>query len=514
MIRIVRHWVPAVIALSVILLTLSIAACGGGEEDRDDVPTATADGETSAATSPTTDSYGRTPASAPPTATPDGEPPSTSAVTLDDYLRNVCGETVTEVGSWEEGDSLRELSEGLGFVSEQMSALEPPAEVSEWHNAQISFAEAFKEAIDDFLEDPGDRTEDEFLVSMFLTIGPHFESVEQTIAGMDAEIRTRMAEAGCIEFDEEPVGVIPSEDTGPAQPESEEITAGSSVAGSLDEPEETDRFHLQVDAGEYYLIEVAWQGMRPRELEPVFSLPDYNWTFNSEISPISERWTPGVSGIVSISVSAWDATGAYTLSISADSSPGIPANVRVSWEGSGARLTWDPVPGAEYYNVYHDSFSLARCSIDQDGNPSRCENLASNVTETSYLHTSPSSDDNNYWVAACSSDGCSEVDTENPATLTVDQPGGPISGGPCRKVLDMDPGDSCTVTGQTGPSIFEVRDGEACYGDICGEDSIALEEFLAYANFDRQLVFINRLPGVPKRRDSTPSPAPTRETNQ
>ena len=511
MMRIVRPWVPAVIALSVILLTLSIAACGGGEEERDDVPAATADGETSAATSPTVEADGGSPASAPPTATPAADPPSTSSVTLDDYLRNVCGETVTEVGSWDEGDSLRELSEGLGFVSEQMSALEPPAEVSEWHNAQISFAEAFKEAIDDFLDDPGDRTEDEFLVSMFLTIGPHFEAVEQAIAGMNAEIRTRMAEAGCI--DEEPVCAIPLEDTGPASPESEEISAGSSVAGSLDEPEETDRFHLEADAGEYYLIEVAWQDM-PRVRLSLFQPPGYNWTFDSEISPISERWTPDVSGTVSISVSAWDATGAYTLSISADASPGIPANLRVSWEGSGAMLTWDPVPGAEYYNIYHDSFSLARCSIDQDGNPSRCENLASNVTETSYIHSAPSTDDNNYWVAACSSEGCSEVDTENPATLTIGQPGGPTSGGPCRKVLDMNPGDSCTVAGQTGPSIFEVRDGEACYGDICGEESIALEEFLAYANFDGSW-FINRLPeGAPGGGTATPSPAPTRETNQ
>ena len=505
--RILSHWRTAVIALSVILLTLSIAACGGGEEERDDLPTATTDGETSAATSPTVEADGGTPASAPLTATPvaadggtpalapssatpDAEPPSTSAVTLDDYVRNVCGEAVTEVGSWEEGNSLAELSEGLGFVSEQMGALDPPAELSEWHDAQISFAEAFKGAIDDFLEDPGDRTEDEFLVSMFLTIGPHFEAVEQAIAGMNAEIRTRMAEAGCI--DEEPVGVIPSEDTGPAQPESEEISAGSSVAGSLDEPEETDRFHLQVDAEEDYLIELTWQDM-PRVSLLLFQRPGYNWSFSSEISPISNRWTPGVSGTVSISVSAGGATGAYSLLISADPSPGIPANARVSWEGSGAMLTWDPVPGAEYYNVYHDSFSLPRCSIDQDGNPSRCENLASNVTETSYIHTSPSTDDNYYWVAACSSEGCSEVDTENPAVLTVDQPGGPTSGGSCRRGLDMDPGDSCTVDGQTGPIIFEVGDGEACYGDICGEESIVLEQFLAYANFDGSW-FINRLP--------------------
>ena len=178
--KIGRHWVPAVIALSVVLLTLSFAACGGSEEAREDVPTATAAG-----------------ASAPPTATPVAEPPSPSSVNPDEYIRNVCGEVV----SWEDGDSLRGLSEGLGFISEQMSALEPPTEVAEWHDAQIAFAGVFKETIDDFLEDPAGRTEDEFIVSMFFTVAPAFAPVEQAIGNMDPDVRARMAEAGCIDDD-------------------------------------------------------------------------------------------------------------------------------------------------------------------------------------------------------------------------------------------------------------------------------------------------------------------------
>ncbi len=159
---------------------------------------------------PTAEPPTPTPTSAAPTPTraqPDQQdgagtstqPPGASSGNLDWYIGNVCGEISTEVGSWEAGDSLKELSEGLGFVGERMSALKPPAEVSEWHDAQISFAVAFKDAIDDFLENPGDRTEDEFLVSVFTTLLPHFEPVQQAIAGMDAEIRTRMAEAGCID---------------------------------------------------------------------------------------------------------------------------------------------------------------------------------------------------------------------------------------------------------------------------------------------------------------------------
>ena len=63
-------------------------------------------------------------------------------MTLDEYIGTVCGDQ-SEVGSWEEGDSLRELSEGLEFVIEEMGALEPPAEVAEWHDAQIAFEGAF-----------------------------------------------------------------------------------------------------------------------------------------------------------------------------------------------------------------------------------------------------------------------------------------------------------------------------------------------------------------------------------
>ena len=131
---------------------------------------------------------------------------SVSQVSLDEYIGAVCGPT--EVAAWEEGKSLRELSEGLEFVIEGIGALEPPAGVAEWHDAQIAFAEAFKEAIDEYLDDPGDRTEDQFLLRAAFSLLSHFEPVEQAIAGMNPDVRARMIEAGCIASEEEdlPVG--------------------------------------------------------------------------------------------------------------------------------------------------------------------------------------------------------------------------------------------------------------------------------------------------------------------
>ena len=93
-----------------------------------------------------------------------------------------------------------------------------------------------------------------------------------------------------------------------------------------------------------------------------------------------------------------------------------PANVRYSLEGSTIQVSWDPVAGADYYNLYHDDHFDSNCSLF-DGRPSFCDELAMNVVGTSYVHTEPDSRDNYYWVVTCREDwGCSYIDSENPAT--------------------------------------------------------------------------------------------------
>ena len=412
-----RLRIPSILALTVVVLTFAFATCGGADEAREDAPVSTAAGETSAATSPTTDAAGGTPASASPAATQVAEPPSTSSVTLDEYIRNVCGESVTEVGSWEEGDSLRELSEGLAFVIEGMGALEPPAEVAEWHDAQISFAGVFKETIDDFLEDPGDRSEDEFLSSMFFTMARHFEPMEQAIADMDGEVRTRMAEAGCI--DDEPVAAPPVLDSTSTLAEREELFDGVSVAGALAEPDERGRFQFDAEAGETYFLEVTWQDLPSINLS-IFKYPASNWTYNSVISPVFGKWEPLESGMHDMTISSEGAGGTYELSVWKSAAPDSPANVRSAWEGEAIMLGWDPVEGAEYYNIYYSERAGFRCSIRADGRPRFCDELATDVVETNYIHTSPEPRDsrlgNYYWVVACNSEGCSEPDSDNPVS--------------------------------------------------------------------------------------------------
>ena len=414
MIKIARHWTPAILALSVILLTFAIVACGGNEDAREDVSTATAAGEPPSATTPTADTADGTPGAASSAATPLAELPKTSGVSLDEYIMKVCGETVTEVNSWEGGDSLRDLSAGLGFINEQMSALEPPTEVAEWHHAQIAFAGIFKKTVDDFLEDPGDQTEDDFVISLFFTVGPHFEPVERAIAGMDPDLRTRMVEAGCI--DEETTDSIS------AQPEiqREEIPVGGSASGTLSESEGIAYLQFQAEVGQKYLIEVSWEGLTRIRLlikdppDPRVSFIDQS---NSSDSPFVRPWTAPESGTFHVEVLALEGAGSFNISVSIDDRPDAPMGVSAAWEGSEVKVSWDPVDRADYYNVYHDDGGInVYCKVDSGGNASFCRERATDVTSTSYVDSDPSRRENHYWVAACNSSGCSEIDSDNPAT--------------------------------------------------------------------------------------------------
>ena len=491
--------------LTVVSMAIALSAVSAcGEQAAPDIvsPTATTGGA-AAKSLPTVAVSRDSSTPVPPTVTSVVGSNRDSQGLLDDYIAAVCGQL--EVGVWNEDGSLEDLSYGIEYYLEQMGALNPPPEVAEWHEAQLVFAESLKKAIDGYLEDPKGLSENDFLISVFLTVGEDFETVEQAIIGMNPDVRARMTASGCIE--EESVSVTPPQFVQPPSPAVRDIHVGDSVSGSLDEPEEVDRFQFEAEAGVYYLIEVNWQSV-PRLRLRLFQPPGYNWSWDSEISPISEKWTPDVSGTIQMSISAWNATGAYALSISQDPSPQTPTGLVVSWEGSGIQLSWGLVAGAEYYNVYFDDFWSDRCSIDQHGNPDRCETLVENVEGTSYLHEFGGSEETFYWVAACNSEGCSQVESKNPAVLATDQPGGPKSGGPCRRGIDLDPGDSCTVnaTGaQADAVLFAVSDDEACYGDLCAVDSIVQSEFIAYPNFDGSW-FINRLPDA---HPGGPNPAAT-----
>ena len=99
-----------------------------------------------------------------------------------------------------------------------------------------------------------------------------------------------------------------------------------------------------------------------------------------------------------------------------DSRPAAPANAQYEHVGTTAVVTWDQSAGATHYKVYYDDFFGTSCRLSS-GSPSFCELLAGNVTGTTYTHASPDDDTNYYWITACNSAGCSDIDSSNPARL-------------------------------------------------------------------------------------------------
>ena len=120
------------------------------------------------------------------------------------------------------------------------------------------------------------------------------------------------------------------------------------------------------------------------------------------------------------------ATGTPT---SADTTPGSPANAQYERVGTTTVVTWDPSAGATHYKVYYDDFFGTSCRLSS-GSPSFCELLAGNVTSTTYTHASPDDDTNYYWITACNSAGCSDIDSGNPAQFTATQSAATAPGAP------------------------------------------------------------------------------------
>ena len=144
-------------------------------------------------------------------------------------------------------------------------------------------------------------------------------------------------------------------------------------------------------------------------------------------------------------------------------------NPQYAWDGSTIRVSWDAVDGADYYKVYHDDRSDSFCSLERDGSPSRCEELATNVVGTTYVHTTPNPGENYYWVVSCSSGGCSELDDRNLAMPIETRPNGPTD---ARYALD---GSTIRVSWDAvdGADYYKVyhRDDPGCRldGFFCEE---------------------------------------------
>ena len=99
-----------------------------------------------------------------------------------------------------------------------------------------------------------------------------------------------------------------------------------------------------------------------------------------------------------------------------------PSNLSYAYQGSSIVISWDPVDGADRYNLYHDDALDSSCRLSPSGKPKFCDYLATVLAETTYTHADPAAGRNYYWVIACNSSGCSPLDAENAASPPADTP--------------------------------------------------------------------------------------------
>ena len=150
------------------------------------------------------------------------------------------------------------------------------------------------------------------------------------------------------------------------------------------------------------------------------SAPDYDEPSDSNRNNIYEVAVAATSGQAERISTATQHIRVRIIDDSAEAPPAASGATYV-FEGSAIVLSWEPVPDADYYNIYYDDFFSSACQV-RSGRASFCEQLAANITATTYTHTSPDGDDNYYWVVACNSSGCSPVDSNNPATTAGTAP--------------------------------------------------------------------------------------------
>ena len=354
--------------------------------------------------------------------TPATQAQDTSRTSLDDYL-SICASPPP--GPSDEEVTLAEFASVMGEITERMEAVEPPEEVSAWHDAAVAYMKAVKKALDGAPGPEDDEAETEYIVDVVFPVAvQHQPAISEAIADMNPDVRARMVEATCI--DEETSGAVP------AEPERTEVPVGGSVDGELAEADRFGFFQFEAVMGQNYFIDVAWEGF-PDFL--VYITPrdsgGFLWSDHSTRSPIFGRWTAPESGTFHVEVNADEGAGTYVISISRG--PDTPGGVSAAWEGETVRVSWEPAEGAEYYRVYHDGLAPI-CHVSATGKASQCSGLAKDVTGTTYVHGPSQIDsgpltnsDNYYWVSACNSSGCTRVDSDNsanPDDALPDAPGG------------------------------------------------------------------------------------------
>ena len=399
--RIKHRALATTLAIATFLVIVATAACGSDSTERDavdSVPTAT----TSDTAAGTIESAPMTSEAAGRSTTAQGTPRST----ISDYL-TVCDELTPDPDA--EEISFQELKTATREFTNEFKQVNPPEEFTELHELWLEYFDAFNEALEG--EPAEGQSEDDYYLPRMFQFAIRFQDrVQSLMESMDPHLRAELVEAGCMEAENLPT----------------ELQVGETIEASLEQPETFSYFFLpgnQRRALPRHSREGQPHRLRHCRVDrPTSDIPELSH-YVSEDEKVSARWQAPETATYSFVVfSLNEQTGSFRVAVTLDLSPSIPANAqyawdvrelqvpvstltREPWERRDILVTWDAVDGADYYNVYRHDYPFDFC----------CEELATNLTENSYVDTHPRAA-SYYWVTACNDAGCSEVDKKNPAS--------------------------------------------------------------------------------------------------
>ena len=463
------HLRGATILLAILLVAATLSACIGTEEPSEETALSTPMPMPTSTPMPTpmpTSTLMPTPM---PTLMPTSTPmpaPESSRMSLDEYAA-FCAELDAGETTEEEGEiTYGEFSAGLQLYIGLLASVNPPQEVSDWHNTLLTSQRELKAAIDEY---PGSKDDPIEIERFFTLLVAYHEGLSKTARELDPALLDWLIAAGCMDEDVAAASFEGWQDGGNGAIEREELTVGVGVEGALDETSATDYFIFRAEAGKEYLIEAVWEGISSIRVE-ISDGSTFSRSRSSSRQPLQVSWTAPESGEYHLNVTpgggSEGAKASYTVSVNAQTTesqgtaaliptpspiatstplpaadptaapaptpaptaaptvaaPSRPSNLLYAIEGSAIRVSWDAVEGADYYNLYYHNFFDSSCSLRADGSPGFCEELATNVVSTTYLHTDPSVGENFYWVVACNQEVCSEIDSDSPAGPVVDRP--------------------------------------------------------------------------------------------
>ena len=469
------HLRGATILLAILLVAATLSACTPTEQPSEETALSTPmSTSTPMPTAMPTSTPMPTPMPTPePTLMPTSTPmpaPESSRMSLDEYAA-FCAELEAGETTEEEGEiTYGEFSAGLQLYIGLLASVNPPQEVSDWHNTLLTSQRELKAAIDEY---PGSKDDPIELERFFTLLVAYHEGLSKTARALDPALLDWLIAAGCMDEDVAAASFEGWQDGGNGAIEREELTVGVGVEGALDETSETDYFIFRAEEGKEYLIEAVWEGISSIRVE-ISDGSTFSRSRSSSRQPLQVSWTAPESGEFHLNVTpgggSEGAKASYTVSVNAQTTesqgttaliptpspiatstplpaadptatpsptaaatvaptatptvaaPSRPSNLLYAIEGSTIRVSWDAVEGADYYNLYYHNFFDSSCSLRADGSPGFCEELATNVVSTTYLHTDPSVGENFYWVVACNQAVCSEIDSDNPAGPVVDRP--------------------------------------------------------------------------------------------